>query len=722
MTVKQFVSVLGFLCIMIFAMVFGPLPFADAQKVHALLITLGNDRDIRTSVEKNESSMQTLLRQVSENCEVRMTIMKSTDETTGTINEKTLANGNVTAQSSPQQLGIIKANQVVQWIRDLKTEGDDTILIYYSGHGSIDAVGTHILNFDPEVTNDFVARDGLRKQLEQKQGRLKMLITDTCSNRVQTPPPIARVYAKVQSRERRYTKNLFLEHSGFVDITAASEGQYAWGNDDIGGYFTVSLIGSFTAEADANQDGFLSWEEVSDVTRSKTQKLFSETIFLPHHQRKLDEAGQTSQTPTKYSVPVRLTQTVEMSTAPVVSLLLTPAEKLTSGDPVAFSLIGFDVAGKQTSAISAIQWTKTGLTGTLENSTFTPDKSAGAHAGTVTVQSDDMKATARIRVIPPLPWTEDFEAIKLEKIPTHWIGATGKFFVREKGGNKILVKPPPQRGLSRSNVYIGPSTMKDYQIQVDLMGTNNKRRVPDMGLIANRYTLDMQGRHQRLQIRSWATPLRMAKTIDFAWKMDVWYTMKMMVEIMDDKAIIRGKVWRRGEDEPTEWTITAEDPLPNREGSPGIYGYSPTEIHYDNLKVISSQKKFLYTRGDILLIADGKPRDGKSGHLGYFAEIMADTQLNSPEVSVRFFVKEIRKKLGDKISIDTVIAKREKPENGWGTQKVLLEYFDGKTWIFSKDATVFEDHYLLPESVNSERKIPFNKVRIPIFGLKKVIQ
>jgi len=276
---------------------------------------------------------------------------------------------------------------------------------------------------------------------------------------------------------------------------------------------------------------------------------------------------------------------VKMNTAPAVSLLLTPAEALTSGDSVGFNVIGFDADGKRTSAIGAVEWMKTGLTGTLQDGTFTPDKTAGAHAGTVTVQSDDMKATARLRVIPSLPWTEDFETIELEKIPTHWIGATGKFFVREKDGNKILVKPPPQRGLDRSNVYIGPSTMKDYQIQVDLMGTRNKRRLPDIGLIANRYTLDMQGKHQRLQIRSWASDLRMAKTIDFSWEMDVWYTMKMRVEIMDDKAIIRGKVWPTGESEPAEWTITAEDPLPNREGSPGIYGNSPADVYYDNLKV-----------------------------------------------------------------------------------------------------------------------------------------
>ena len=126
-----------------------------------------------------------------------------------------------------------------------------------------------------------------------------------------------------------------------------------------------------------------------------------------------------------------------------------------------------------------------------------------------------------------------------------------------------------------------------------------------------------------------------------------------------------------------------------------------------------AEEKYLYTRGEILLIEDDA--------YGYFAEVTKDTQLNT-EISVRFFTKEIRKKLGDNVSINAVITKREKPENGWGTQKVSLEYFDGKTWGFFKDVTVFEDHYLLPESVSGERKVPFNKVRIPLSQPKKEVQ
>ena len=120
-----------------------------------------------------------------------------------------------------------------------------------------------------------------------------------------------------------------------------------------------------------------------------------------------------------------------MSTEPAVSLLITPTETLTTGDPVELNVIGYDASGNQTSTVGTLEWVKTGLTGTLQDSRFTPDVNAGAHAGTVTAQSGEMNATARIRVIPPLPWTQDFESVELEKIPTHWIGATGKFFVRE---------------------------------------------------------------------------------------------------------------------------------------------------------------------------------------------------------------------------------------------------------------------------------------------------
>ena len=279
---------------------------------------------------------------------------------------------------------------------------------------------------------------------------------------------------------------------------------------------------------------------------------------------------------------------MKMSSGTPASIQIVPTEVLAQpGDTLQFQVRPFTDSGAiAKDGEKMAEWSLDGLLGSIdENGKLTLERNAIGQAGTVLAKIGDIQTSARVRVIPPLPWQEDFESIEVGKSPPHWVRATNRFVVREMDGNKILVKPPARRGLHRSNVYMGPPNMKNYIVQVDLLGTKPKRNMPDMGLIANRYTLEMQGNHQRLQVLSWRSDLRMAKWIDFKWEPNVWYTMKMRVDIFDDTAHVKGKVWAKGEPEPEEWTIIVEDPLPNREGSPGIYGYSPAEIYYDNLRV-----------------------------------------------------------------------------------------------------------------------------------------
>ena len=226
-----------------------------------------------------------------------MTVMKSEDETTGRVTKKILVNANVTTEDPSRQLGIIKANQVTAWISSLQPDENDTILIYYNGHGMINEEGIHILNFDPNLTNDFVTRGGLRDQLKRKQCRLKMLITDTCSNQGLGSNTSPQSYGRVVPRKRRYTEELFLKHSGFLDITAASPGEKAWGNSEIGGFFTAALIESFTTSSDTDKDGSLSWEEVLPATRDKTQEIANKATFIGNNN------GRITQTPKEYSLP-----------------------------------------------------------------------------------------------------------------------------------------------------------------------------------------------------------------------------------------------------------------------------------------------------------------------------------------------------------------------------------------------------------------------------------
>jgi hypothetical protein len=187
-----------------------------------------------------------------------------------------------------------------------------------------------------------------------------------------------------------------------------------------------------------------------------------------------------------------------------------------------------------------------------------------------------------VRLFGPLPWVFDFED---GGVPSHWIGAGRRFKVAEHDGGQTLQKPPVARGLTRSSVYIGPPDMKGYTVQADLLATKKGRRLPDMGVINQGYTLDVMGRKQRLQIRTWAAELEKSTEVPFPVEADTWYRAKLRVDVEGTTGTARGKVWKKGEPEPGEWSITLEDPIVVQEGSPGIYGDSPVDIYYDNVTV-----------------------------------------------------------------------------------------------------------------------------------------
>lgn len=265
------------------------------------------------------------------------------------------------------------------------------------------------------------------------------------------------------------------------------------------------------------------------------------------------------------------------------SILSIPGEAtLEYGEVLPLRAEAYDAKGRSIGEVD-VEWSLAGLEGEVTNGQFTPAKAG--QAGYITAVLGELTRQSWVRVVPSIPWEENFENIALGKNPPHWVWGGSGFKVEEKDGSKVLAKPPATRGLNRKNLFVAPPNVKGYTIQSDLMGTQNKRRRPDMGLVANRYVLDLQGIHQRLEVRAWSSDLRMAKRIDFAWDMGVWYTMKMKVDIEDGSAMVRGKVWKKGEAEPTAWTIEVEDPLPVHEGSPALYGYSPATIYYDNVKV-----------------------------------------------------------------------------------------------------------------------------------------
>jgi outer membrane protein assembly factor BamB len=263
-------------------------------------------------------------------------------------------------------------------------------------------------------------------------------------------------------------------------------------------------------------------------------------------------------------------------------LLLVPAE-VTVGlaDTVEYAVRAFDAAGRPLGPVDG-EWSLDGLRGAIDGGrlTFTP---GAPMAGEVVFKSGELEARGRVRAFPPLPLSEDFDGIQGRGRPW-WIGL-GRYQVVEQDGGKVLEKPVAPSGLLRSDLVVGPPGLVDYTIQIDFKATQAGRRRPDAGLINQGYILDLKGVKQELEIRTWQAVLRMAVQVPFAWEMDAWYTMKLRVDQHGDQALVRGKVWRRGAPEPSDWTITAEDPQPSRAGAPGVQGYSPASIFFDNLEV-----------------------------------------------------------------------------------------------------------------------------------------
>ncbi len=223
---------------------------------------------------------------------------------------------------------------------------------------------------------------------------------------------------------------------------------------------------------------------------------------------------------------------------------------------------------------------------------FVADPQAKHTAATITATAAGISGQARVRIIPPLPWKFDFEDISLAprtslgEPPISWVGCRYRHVIRRVDGNNVMVKVTTIPKGTRSRAWFGQPELHDYTIQADVRGATDNGKMPDIGLIAQGYAIDLQGANQVLQIRSWVPQLRMASTIPFDWSPDTWYRMKFRVETRDDKALLFGKVWPLEDQEPTDWSITAEDTSPNLAGSPGLYGNAKdAEIFLDNIVV-----------------------------------------------------------------------------------------------------------------------------------------
>jgi outer membrane protein assembly factor BamB len=297
---------------------------------------------------------------------------------------------------------------------------------------------------------------------------------------------------------------------------------------------------------------------------------------------------------------------------PPVALQVIPAEvRLKPGERVRFTIRGIDANGFPTGPYEAsrAKWAKyippSARVRSEMNAEFTPQgelvaaASAQPSAGAWEATIDGLKGYIRGRVLPAVPFKEDFQGydlavdhatemgVKFAYPPLPWIGARFKWEVRDVSGEKALAKTLDNTFFQRATAFIGHPDTKGYTLEADVRADGNRRTMSTVGLINQRYLISLLGNSQELEVSS--NHERLKAAVPFRWSPGEWYRLKTRVDVAEDgTGVVRAKAWKRGEPEPEKWSIETPHRHAHPSGSPGIFGFTPQSlfrVYVDNISV-----------------------------------------------------------------------------------------------------------------------------------------
>ncbi len=229
-------------------------------------------------------------------------------------------------------------------------------------------------------------------------------------------------------------------------------------------------------------------------------------------------------------------------------------------------------------------------------------RDAEPSAGAFRATRAELSGVGRGRVLFGERFSEDFEGFSVTESypeghvhhgtafaypPLPWIGARFKWDIREMEGNKVLAKTLDRVLFQRATTFFGSPDMSDYTMEADVMTDGNRRMKSNVGLIHQRYVIELVGNWQRLEVSS--NHERIKQSVPFRWDTGAWYRLKTRVDVAGDgSGVVRAKAWKRGEEEPAAWTIEVPHRVAHDRGAPGIRGFSPQSrysVYVDNISV-----------------------------------------------------------------------------------------------------------------------------------------
>src|SRR5262249_3775900 len=162
----------------------------------------------------------------------------------------------------------VRRANILSYIANLPSTPNDTLFVFYGGHGALTADKGHCLALTnaASVQEKYLARSEVLKAMEARKPALQVLITDCCADIKPHVVPNADTAAPLKEGSWLVVQNLFMQHQGVVDINSCSPGELAVGfagvDKKYGGVFTRcfgELICKKVEELDADGDGFVHW-------------------------------------------------------------------------------------------------------------------------------------------------------------------------------------------------------------------------------------------------------------------------------------------------------------------------------------------------------------------------------------------------------------------------------------------------------------------------------
>lgn len=208
---------------------------------------------------------------------------------------------------------------------------------------------------------------------------------------------------------------------------------------------------------------------------------------------------------------------------------------------------------------------------------------------------ENMKKDQAGRSSEEVLYKMDFDSIEPGKLPDDFLVLNGDFAVRDVEGRRVMELPGTP--LDSFAVMFGPAGNENMEVSVRIQAASSGRRYPMFGLGMNGlggYRLNVVPAKRAIELfRGPEDGGEVVARERFAWKSGAWVNLKLrVVKAAEGTWRVDGKVWREGNVEPTDWSVSyieKEKPLPGRPvvaASP----YSGTPILFDDLVVRKAVK------------------------------------------------------------------------------------------------------------------------------------